>query len=1098
MNFRECFERIDVEAWASGLGLNRLLYRPSRAEDDLPWIERLLAILAGRVTYRLLFEEKLRTEAFVEAAELLELVPESDRKTLREELSLGLRDTHRKRTEIVQQLKGRVSSLQKRSSFQEIAPMCSEVAGDLADLEKVSRPPRDLSVPSIRTYCEAFVSKVKDKDEEVRILEEEITRFEKAILKKGFGILESIIAQVKPLMLGSSTDDRALIEKCFLGLPDLVLTGQTEILERIRNSLQTNDVRKLNDIPFLTRFSMKRTNLEEFLGRVGREGERHSALSDIPLRGITRQFYYDKLPLLEGTFGDSTAVRDVVSSQLSRSKTAKEASDWLLRGAKTIVAKWSQNDLSMHARGLNELGQHLLTMRKYTHSFDVFLDSFRLFVLAEADEDTISPDKSRAITGAILSDFIPRIVGRYQDLDTWTMTQAISEEPTIILERLVRTDELGVVFRVFDELDEYDSMKVFLRFLQDNWPVADWISIIMERVLQPRLFLREANKGITRLKALVTEGCPEVDITKVLRGLEVAGELGEKMSRTELKELEQAVVGFREAVEPLAGGRAGLGLLCEGLETIVESVSDGLALASEVRFSFRPIDSLFYLDERSKGLELITIVSLQENSLPVGSFAVEVRVEDPQKGDVQQYITIHGSRKEIGYLEPGPGKEIAFQIDIDRNILDDVSAIAVHFEYFDRVTTIEPLDKKHTFQIDLRPGRKGSKFNPYVSGPAIEKQGLYVGRERQLNKLKDTLIGQSQDNIPLVLGIRRIGKTSLLKRIAADEEILRRYIPVLFDFQDMPESDTTADFLKRLCSTLHSEIGEKWHVDFLRSSFDADPLDAFFSYLKRFSQLPASKRILLLMDECEKLMANIDKWRERLTVSEGLADPRSALIPEVLGTLRKAMLHAERFSFVICGLPSIRDSIREYESRWFGLMTPIIIEPLTEGEAKELIQPASKIPYKVSLEATELILHMTGRQPYLIQLICKSLFNSMISSGRETAARTDVEEILEREILPYEPYFSDYRRLIGDDIEILRALAMARKRLGHRRRFVAIDMVADQLRGVGHYIQKSELQSRLRQMEKAERPLVERNPSRSDSYRIVIGLIERLLEEESE
>ena len=178
-------------------------------------------------------------------------------------------------------------------------------------------------------------------------------------------------------------------------------------------------------------------------------------------------------------------------------------------------------------------------------------------------------------------------------------------------------------------------------------------------------------------------------------------------------------------------------------------------------------------------------------------------------------------------------------------------------------------------------------------------------------------------------------------------------------------------------------------------------------------------------------------------------------------------------------------------------MTPVTIEPLTENEAKELIQLLGKIPYRVSSEATEVILRMTGRQPYLIQLICKSLFNAMILSGRETAARKDVEEILEQEILPHEPYFSDYRRLIGDDIDILRALAVARERLGHRRRFVAIDMIADQLRSIGHIIRRGELQSRLQQMEKAERPLVERNPSRGDSYRIVIGLLERLLEDES-
>jgi hypothetical protein len=290
MNLRECFERIDVEAWATGLGLNRWLYRPSRTDEDRAWVERLLGVLAGSVTYRLIFEEKLRSQAFVEAAELLEFIPEPDRKELKEQLTEHLRDAHEKSAGLVQGLKERVSSLQKRGFFQEIAPMWSEVAGDIAELEKISKPPRDLSVLSIKTYCETFVKKVKDKDEEVRLLEEEITRFEKGVLKKGLGILDSIMSQLKPLVLDGAVESRALVEKCFLALPELVLTGQTDTLEQIRNSLQASDLQKLNDVPLRSRLSVKQASLDEFLGQIQRDDERSVALSDIPFRAITKQF----------------------------------------------------------------------------------------------------------------------------------------------------------------------------------------------------------------------------------------------------------------------------------------------------------------------------------------------------------------------------------------------------------------------------------------------------------------------------------------------------------------------------------------------------------------------------------------------------------------------------------------------------------------------------------------------------------------------------------------------------------------------------------------------------------------------------------------
>jgi hypothetical protein len=122
----------------------------------------------------------------------------------------------------------------------------------------------------------------------------------------------------------------------------------------------------------------------------------------------------------------------------------------------------------------------------------------------------------------------------------------------------------------------------------------------------------------------------------------------------------------------------------------------------------------------------------------------------------------------------------------------------------------------------------------------------------------------------------------------------------------------------------------------------------------------------------------------------------------------------------------------------------------------------------------------------------------MLETGRETAAKRDIERIIEREILPFEAYFADYKRLVGEDGNIVGAISLVHKRLGGRRRFVTIHEISEALAKSGKTFSNGLLVERLKEMESAERPLVQRSPSRLDAFRIVIGMVGKLLEEGSE
>ena len=697
-------------------------------------------------------------------------------------------------------------------------------------------------------------------------------------------------------------------------------------------------------------------------------------------------------------------------------------------------------------------------------------------------------------TGMILAHWVPRKIIRQQYLDITAISRPIFDNPGLMLAALTKGNDLDILFNCVDQLNEFDQILAFLTYLEENSPKIDWASILLERIFQPRLFFQNPSRSVQQLQAILYGKFEETVVDEIVQRLGNVIDItlpDHKPSRSDITELEN-LAGKLQFKLP---DNSVFQRFTEGITRIIESLKSKVPVAEEIQFTMRPVNTVFFLEEKCSDLEVIMSLKLQETSLSAQFFTVEARIEEKQKGKLAPYISLINSKIEIGAIEPDSKEELLFRINVNSEIFNEYADIPIEFNFFEGLKAIKPIDKKRIFHLSFRSKRQGVKENPYITGPAIEIGGLYVGREEYINTIKKALIGQSQDNIPLVLGIRRIGKTSLLKRLISDDEIKRRYIPVFLDLEAMPESETTSQFFKRLCEQINNKCGEKWGIPFSRIPFDDDPFGAFDRYIMSFQQATVDTRILIVFDEFEKLIANLRRWQDRFKESDIPPNPCNALVPEIFGALRKVMLHSQRFSFVVAGLPNVKSTFQDYEARWFALMIPIHIEPLGEAEAKALIQPP-RIPYKVSSEAVNEIIYMAGCQPYLMQLICWNLFNKIIESGRETATRMDVERVVEYDILSNEEYFADYRRLMGEDINILNAIAVCRKKAGKRRRFVTLTEISEVLARAGNPLPKTLLTSRLKEMENVERPLVQRSPSRSDGYMIVIGMLSIVLEEE--
>ena len=87
--------------------------------------------------------------------------------------------------------------------------------------------------------------------------------------------------------------------------------------------------------------------------------------------------------------------------------------------------------------------------------------------------------------------------------------------------------------------------------------------------------------------------------------------------------------------------------------------------------------------------------------------------------------------------------------------------------------------------------------NPYVAGAPVTDQRMFFGREDVFTWIEQNIGGQFSENMLVIHGQRRVGKTSVLKQLG--NYLPDNYIPVFFDFQGRTHT-TISNFLYRLAT----------------------------------------------------------------------------------------------------------------------------------------------------------------------------------------------------------------------------------------------------------------------------------------------------------
>jgi tetratricopeptide (TPR) repeat protein len=264
--------------------------------------------------------------------------------------------------------------------------------------------------------------------------------------------------------------------------------------------------------------------------------------------------------------------------------------------------------------------------------------------------------------------------------------------------------------------------------------------------------------------------------------------------------------------------------------------------------------------------------------------------------------------------------------------------------------------------------------NPYVVGTPLSGGHGFYGREDVLQFVLDTLEVPTQ-NVVVLFGQRRIGKTSLLHQIIARGS--EQFHGVIFDLQGKGRLELPA-ILAEL--TLAVARSLKWTAP-SAASFASDP--AYFQdiFLPRVLDKLGPKRLLLLLDEFDVL-------------SDEPSSPDNKASDDLLAYLKDLIGREPRLAYVFV----IGRRVDEMPLHYRSLFKQAVFRRLSvmqRGEAMQLISRPAAGVLDYTSEAIDTIFSLTSGHPYLTQLLCHVIFKRLAGLDMRTVGPNDVSACID-------------------------------------------------------------------------------------------------------
>lgn len=265
------------------------------------------------------------------------------------------------------------------------------------------------------------------------------------------------------------------------------------------------------------------------------------------------------------------------------------------------------------------------------------------------------------------------------------------------------------------------------------------------------------------------------------------------------------------------------------------------------------------------------------------------------------------------------------------------------------------------------------RFNPFIAGPPVLDPKLFVGR----HALIDRVLATVPNNSLLLLGERRIGKTSTLHRLRARLPRLDHprfcFVPVSVDLQGVAE--------EAFFATVAEAVGEAIGDERMSAARAADGYDSRELVRDLRRVLPTvtcpngrQAKLVLLLDEIDELNGYSHRTNQRLRslFMRGFADQLVA---------------------VAAGVGIAREWDHE-GSPWYNFFEELEVGPIDMAAARSLVIGPLGGVIAIDDGAVERMLEQADGRPYILQKLALAAVQRVHEDHRSRITVEDVEAVL--------------------------------------------------------------------------------------------------------
>jgi hypothetical protein len=369
---------------------------------------------------------------------------------------------------------------------------------------------------------------------------------------------------------------------------------------------------------------------------------------------------------------------------------------------------------------------------------------------------------------------------------------------------------------------------------------------------------------------------------------------------------------------------------------------------------------------------------------------------------------------------------------------------------------------------------------PYVTGTPLQTGHLFVGRDDVFTFVREHLLGVYQNNVIVLHGQRRTGKTSILYRLK--DVLADTHAGVLIDMQGKAARGT-ADFLYAIADDIAYALESGGIVVELppRQEFAESPEFYFKSRFLRgvIGQL-GRRNLLLMFDEFEELQKRVDDGK---------------LEAGIFSTLRNLMQHEPRVNFVFAGTHKLEELGADYWSTLFNIASYKKITFLAPGEVRRLVtEPVAPFGLEYDPLAVDMIIRVAAGHPYFTQVICHELVAYHNETRRNYLTITEIDFALERIVERGEAHF---KYIWAESLPVERRVLLALAYLLNDQEVATPDEVEEALVRTGFSAPDGALAEALHALEARDilmRSAAAGNIGAPDLYRFKIDLIRRWID----